>query len=104
MIDGVNFRLFSVPTPGGKAVRAGVWNGLRDYSQIPPTEIGGLVGGPKLTIVQVARPTNGFEGRSSLALTHALAADFDGVIHWARDTKTFLSIVAELSNNAAELT
>jgi hypothetical protein len=30
---------------------------------------------------------------SSLHLTHLLAKDFDGVIHWARDTETFQSIL-----------
>jgi hypothetical protein len=31
--------------------------------------------------------------RSSLGLTHTLAKEFDGVIHWARDTETFQSIL-----------
>ena len=31
--------------------------------------------------------------RSSLDLTHRLAKDFDGIIHWARDTETYQSIV-----------
>ena len=35
----------------------------------------------------------GVDRRSSLDLTHWLAKDFDGVIHWARDTKTFQSIL-----------
>lgn len=30
---------------------------------------------------------------SSLDLTHRLAKEFDGVIHWARDTETFQSIL-----------
>jgi hypothetical protein len=35
----------------------------------------------------------GVNRRSSLHLTHLLAKDFDGVIHWARDTETFQSIL-----------
>ncbi len=31
--------------------------------------------------------------RSSLDLTHLLAKDFDAVIHWARDTETYQSII-----------
>jgi hypothetical protein len=37
------------------------------------------------------RPEESLSGRL------ALAGDFDGVIQWARDTKTFRSIVKELS-------
>lgn len=33
------------------------------------------------------------ESDGSLQLTHALAPIADGVIHWARDTETFDSIV-----------
>jgi hypothetical protein len=43
-------------------------------------------------IVQVDSPV-GVNRRSSLDLTHRLAKDFDGVIHWARDTETFQSIL-----------
>jgi len=49
------------------------------------------VGGDKIAIVQVDSPV-GVDRRSSLDLTHWLAKDFDGVIHWARDTATFQSI------------
>lgn len=35
----------------------------------------------------------GVNRRSSLELTHFLAKDFDSVIHWARDTETFQSIL-----------
>jgi hypothetical protein len=42
--------------------------------------------------VQVDSPV-GINRRSSLDLTHRLAKDFDGVIHWARDTETFQSIL-----------
>jgi hypothetical protein len=42
--------------------------------------------------VQVHNPV-GVDRRASLDLTHRLAKDFDGVIHWARDTETFQSIL-----------
>ena len=103
MIAGLDFRLFLVCT-NGKVIRVGVWNGKRDYSHLPSDKAMDLVGGPSQTIVQVGEPTNGFEGRSSLALTHALSYDFDGILHWARDSKTFLSIVAELAKGGPELT
>ena len=50
------------------------------------------MGGEKIAIVQVDSPV-GINRRSSLDLTHRLAKDFDGVIHWARDTGTFQSIL-----------
>lgn len=50
------------------------------------------VGGDKIAVVQVDRPV-GVDRRSSLDLTHMLAKSFDGVIHWARDTETFQSIL-----------
>lgn len=50
------------------------------------------VGGDKIAIVQVDSPV-GVNRRSSVDLTHRLAKDFDGVIHWARDTETFQSIL-----------
>jgi hypothetical protein len=40
--------------------------------------------------VQVDSPV-GVNRRSSVDLTRKLAKDFDGVIHWARDTETFQS-------------
>jgi hypothetical protein len=42
--------------------------------------------------VQVDSPV-GIHRRSSLDLTHRLAKDFDGVIHWARNAETFQSIL-----------
>lgn len=50
------------------------------------------VGGDKIAIVQVDSPV-GVNRRSSLDLTHRLAKDFDGIIHWAGDTGTFQSIL-----------
>jgi hypothetical protein len=105
MIADVDFRLFLITAPDGKRVRTGVWNGRRDYSNQPSNELLDLVGGPHLHLVQVGRPTNGFEGRSSVELTHVIAKTGDGVsvVHWARDTKTFRSIVAELSSDGTDL-
>ena len=105
MIADVDFRLFLLAVPDGKAVRTGAWNGRRDYSNPPPNELLDLVGGPHMHLVQVGRPTNGFEGRSSVGLTHVIAKTGDGVsvVHWARDTETFRSIVAELSGAGMDL-
>lgn len=104
MIANVDFRLFEISIKGRK-VRTGVWNGREDYSNIPgPEQLDNLVGGPKLIIVQVNRPTNGFEGRSSLELTKVMAKDADSIVHWAKNTKTFNSIVKELSKAGQELT
>jgi len=84
--------IFRLATPTGKTLRVAVWNGRRDYAHECPDDIWRWVGGQRIAIVQVASPV-GVNLRSSLRLTHALAADFDGVIHWARDTETFQSIL-----------
>jgi hypothetical protein len=102
MIADVDFRLFLITAPNGKCVRAGVWNGQRNQ---PPNELLDLVGGKRMYLVQVGRPTNGFEGCSSVGLTRTIAemGESVSVVHWARDTKTFRSIVAELSSNGTDL-
>lgn len=84
--------IFRLATPAGKVIRTAVWNGRRDYAHEFPAEITHWVGGDKIAIVQVDSPV-GVNRRSSLDLTHRLAMDFDGVIHWARDTETFQSIL-----------
>lgn len=84
--------IFRLVTPARKEIRTAVWNGRRDYAHEFPPEITQWVGGDKIAIVQVDSPV-GVNRRSSLDLTHRLAKDFDGVIHWARDTETFQSIV-----------
>lgn len=84
--------IFRVATPAGKAIRTAVWNGRRNYAHEFPAEMVRWVGGEKIAIVQVDIPV-GVNLRSSLNLTHFLATDFDGVIHWARDTETFQSIL-----------
>ena len=84
--------IFRVATPAGKVVRTAVWDGRRDYAHELPAAIARWVGGERIAIVQVDSPV-GINRRSSLDLTHKLAKDFDGIIHWARDTETFQSII-----------
>jgi hypothetical protein len=84
--------IFRLVTPAGKMIRTAVWDGRRNYAHEFPEDIVQWVGGEKIAIVQVDSPV-GVNRRSSLSLTHWLAKDFDGVIHWARDTETFQSIL-----------
>lgn len=84
--------IFRIATPAGKVIRTAVWNGRRDYAHEFPEDIVRWVGGDKIAIVQVDSPV-GVNRRSSLDLTHWLAKDFDGVIHWARSNETFQSIL-----------
>lgn len=95
-VGGVNHSdapwVFRVATPAGKVIRTAVWDGRRDYLHELPEDIIRWVGGDKIAIVQVACPV-GVDRRSSLDLTHKLAKEFDGVVHWARDTETFESIL-----------
>jgi hypothetical protein len=84
--------IFRLATPAGKVIRTAVWNGRRDYAHEIPENITRWVGGDKIAIAQVDSPV-GVNRRSSLDLTHHLAKDFDGIIHWARNTETFQSIV-----------
>lgn len=84
--------IFRLATPAGKVIRTAVWNGRRDYGHLFSEDIARWVGGDRIAIVQVDSPV-GVNRRSSLDLTHKLAADYDGVIHWARDTETFQSII-----------
>ena len=73
-------------------IRAAIWDGRRDYAHELPADVVRWIGGDRISIAQVDSPV-GVNRRSSLQLTHILAKDFDGVIHWARDTETFHSIV-----------
>jgi hypothetical protein len=84
--------IFRICTPAGKFLRTAVWNGRRSYAHEFPPEALNWVGGDRIAVVQVDSPV-GVNCRSSLQLTHRLATDFDGVIHWARDTETFESIL-----------
>lgn len=95
LVDGLEYHevpwIFQINTPAGKQLRTAVWNGRRDYGHELPEGIEKWVGGDRIAIVQVDSPV-GVNRRSSLQLTHHLAKEFDGVIHWARDTETFESI------------
>lgn len=84
--------IFRLATPAGKVILTAVWNGRRNYAHEFPEGILKWVGGKRIAIVQVDSPV-GVNRRSSLDLTHKLAKDFDGIIHWARDTETFQSIL-----------
>ena len=84
--------IFRVTTPAGKTILTTAWNGRRNYAHELPDDIIRCVGGNKIAIVQVDSPV-GVNRRSSFDLTHKLSKDFDAVIHWARDTETYQSIV-----------
>ena len=84
--------IFRIITPSRKEIRTAVWNGRRDYQHQPPDDIPNWVGGDRIAIVQVDSPV-GRNRRSSMALTNHLATEFDGVVHWARDSETFESII-----------
>jgi hypothetical protein len=87
--------IFEMMTPTGKNLRLTVWNGRREFVHEIAADVVELVGGSRIAIVQVGSPV-GVAGRSSIALSEALASDFDGIVHWARDTATYQSIVKEL--------
>ena len=84
--------IFHLATPSGRVIRTAVSDARRNYAHELPEDIVRSVGGDKIAVVQVDSPV-GVNRRSSLDLTHKLAKDFDGVIHWARDTETFQSIL-----------
>ncbi|MBX3476241.1 MAG: hypothetical protein KF910_01410 [Brevundimonas sp.] len=84
--------IFRLVTPAGKAIRTAVWNGRRHYEHLCPPDVARWVGGDRIAVVQVDSPV-GVNRRSSLDLTHFLAKNYDGVVHWARDTETFQSIL-----------
>ncbi|KRQ15776.1 hypothetical protein [Bradyrhizobium manausense] len=85
--------IFRFVTPVGKEIRTAVWDGRRDYAHAFSEDIVRWVGGERIAIVQVDSPV-GINRRSSLDLTNKLSTEFDGIIHWARDTQTFESILA----------
>jgi hypothetical protein len=76
----------------GKQIRTAIWDGRRNYAHELPADICRWVGGDQIAIVQVDSPV-GVDRRSSLHLTHKLSNEFDGVVHWARDSETFQSIL-----------
>jgi hypothetical protein len=84
--------IFRFVTPAGKVIRTTAWNGRRDYAHEIPEDITRWVGGDKIAVVQVDSLV-GINRRSALDLTHHLSYDFDAVIHWARDTETYQSVI-----------
>jgi hypothetical protein len=84
--------IFQFTSPAGKVLRVTAWNGRRNYAHEFPANIIERVGGDKIAIVQVDKPV-GIDRRSALNLTNFLSKDFDAVIHWARDTETYQSII-----------
>jgi hypothetical protein len=80
---------------GGQRVPVMVWNGVKDYANDVPNGLVGLVASQstgKIGIVQVGKPV-GVKGRSIRKTVDALS--FGGVILWARNQKTYRSIVEE---------
>ncbi|MBP2229694.1 hypothetical protein J2847_002993 [Azospirillum agricola] len=86
--------IFGLPC-GDRTIRLTVWNGRKDFIHEFPTDIVDLVGGDRIAIVQVGSPV-GVNGRSSVALSRHFSDRFDGIVHWARDTETYRSIIREL--------
>lgn len=62
-------------------------------------QIAARIGGGRVFLVEVLRPTNGFDGRSSISLSETLAEDQDdgvfAIVHAAANLETYQSIVAE---------
>jgi len=85
---------------GNREVRLTVWDGQQDYAGLMPAGVIAVVGGNRIAVVQINSPTGGVGGRSSLKLSEMLGKDkkgfrFDGIVHWARDTATYRSIITE---------
>jgi hypothetical protein len=82
-----------------------IWHGVENYERIPSPEglgtvnMGGLTFGRTVTIAQIGKPVNR-KGRSALKTVDVLLEQFDSVILWARDTKTYDSIRDELRMTA----
>ncbi len=90
-------KIFTFSIKSGRQVRITVWNGRKDFiHEMDPLEVSRLVGGERIAMVQVGSPV-GINGRSSVGLTEQLAESlgFDGIVHWARDTETYKSIISE---------
>lgn len=77
----------------GRAHRVAVWNGVRSYESQPPPEIVSVLGGGKVSIVQISKPMG--VHRSAFKTLDALLEKFDVVIFWTRDTRTYRSMVEE---------
>jgi len=95
-------RIFSWKTSNGKHVRVAAVMGGGGLRGASVDMLAAVVGGDAVVFVEVLRPTNGFEGRSSIQLTETLAAQGDGIVHWAFDDATYASIVEEFKAAHAE--
>ncbi len=86
---------FEFTGAAGESAMVAVWNGKKNFSNEFPTDIINLIGGDKIAVVQVSKPV-GRNGRSSIALSDVLiGCGVNGIIHWARDTETYNSIMTE---------
>jgi hypothetical protein len=86
--------IFEMKASNGKTLHMTAWNGRKDFAHELPSDIINRVGGDRIAVVQVDSPV-GVDGRSSVALSDALADDVDGIVHWARDTATYQSILKD---------
>jgi hypothetical protein len=102
-----NSQVFLFTRNSGQQSRIAVWNGRKNFSHnMSPLEIDKMMDGKRIAIVQVGSPV-GVNGRSSMALTKVILLedelDIDGIIHWARDTETYQSIIDELSKSGLSM-
>jgi hypothetical protein len=82
-----------------KTVRFVVWDGVKDYENLPPPELAAVIfKGPKgpgesrnVAILQVN------EERFNERTIHAAAKSTDGLILWARDHKLYRRMVKQMS-------
>ena len=83
-----------------------VWNGVKGYRRAPNDEnlsrirnTDNLPFGKNVVIAQISKPTIGSRACTEKVVFAALA-EADSIILWARDTRTFDSIVNELRMKA----
>ncbi len=95
-MDDRDCPVFAFSGAAGEIALLTAWDGRANFSEEIPIDIINLVGGDKIALVQVSKPV-GRNGRSAIALSDLLVScGFSGIIHWARDTETYHSIVQEL--------
>ncbi len=94
--------VFRFTGAAGEPARLTAWDGRDNFANEFPINIINLVGGAKIAVVQVSTPV-GCNGRSSVALSDVFAGmGFRGIIHWARDTATYRSIIREFEERHLE--
>jgi hypothetical protein len=95
--------IFEFTGAAGELALLAIWDGKKNFSNEFPTDIINLVGGDKIAVVQVSKPV-GRNGRSAVALSDVIVScGFRGIIHWARDTETYHSIMKELEQRRLPL-